>query len=103
MEDMIARIIEMDKKARDMTDEAQKDKLADEQQVILKKETLKNEYLERAKKRIEINRQSARKKADKYLSVIEERDSTVIQELDKAYEKNRDVWVDSIVARVTDG
>ena len=103
VEDMIARILEMDKKARDMTDEAQKDKLANEQQVIQKKESLKNEYLERAKKRIAINQQSARKKADNYLRVIEERDSAVIQELDKTYEKNRDIWVDSIVARVTDG
>ena len=71
--------------------------------MIQKKESLKNEYLERAKKRIAINQQSARKKADNYLRVIEERDSAVIQELDKTYEKNRDIWVDSIVARVTDG
>lgn len=103
MEDMIAKIVEMDKKARDMTDEAQKKKLDYEQHIIRKKEKIKNEYLERAKKRIAINQQSAQKKADEYLMVIQKRDSAVIKELDRAYEKNCDKWVDSIVNRVADG
>ena len=86
LEDMIAKIVEMDKKARDMTDEAQQNKLDYEQHILRKKERIKNDYLERAKKRI-----------------VEERDSAVIKELENTYAKNGDKWVESIVAGVTDG
>ena len=103
MEDMIAKIVEMDKKARDMTDEAQQNKLDYKQHILRKKERIKNEYLERAKKRIAINQQSAQKKADDYMKVIEERDSAIIKELENTYAKNGDKWVESIVAGVTDG
>ena len=103
LEDMIAKIVEMDKKARDMTDEAQQNKLDYEQHILRKKERIKNEYLERAKKRIAINQQSAQKKADDYMKVIEERDSAIIKELENTYAKNGDKWVESIVAGVTDG
>lgn len=103
MEDMIAKIVEMDKKARDMTAEAQRNKLDYENQVIAKRESIKNDFLERAKKRIAINQESAQKKADASLKLIEERDSAVIRRLDSVYETNCDKWVDEIVARVIDG
>ncbi len=100
---MIAKIVEMDKKARDMTAEAQRNKLDYENQVIAKRESIKNDFLERAKKRIAINQESAQKKADASLKLIEERDSAVIRRLDSVYETNCDKWVDEIVARVIDG
>ncbi len=102
MEDMIAKIVEMDKKARSMNEEAQKNKLDYENQVIAKRENIKNDFLERAEKRIAINRDSARKKADSTLKQIEERDSAVIRRLDDTYEQNCDKWVDEIVARCID-
>lgn len=100
MEDMIAKIVEMDKKARSMTEEARKSKLDYENQVIEKRESIKNEFLERAEKRIAINTESARKKADITLKQIEERDSAVIKRLDDEYKRSGDKWVDEIVARV---
>lgn len=103
MEDMIAKIIEMDKKAREMNDEAQRRKLNYEQHIIRKKESIKNDYLERAKKRIAINQQTAQKKADSTLQMIRERDEAIIRELEQSYEKNCDTWVDTIVSHVTDG
>ncbi len=100
MEDMIARIVEMDKKARDMTAQAQQKKLDFENKVIAKRESMKNDYLERAKKRVASNRQAAQKKADAALKKIEERDSAVIQRLESVYAQKGDQWVDDIVARV---
>ena len=81
MEDMIARIVEMDKKAREMTDEAVKNKLDYEQRIIQTKEKIKNDYLERAKQRIEVNRQSAQKKADDQLRLIMEKNSAARRKL----------------------
>ena len=102
MEDMIAKIVEMDKKARDMTEEAQRNKLDYENQVLAKRENIKNEFLGRAKKRISINQEAAQKKADASLKLIEERDSAVIGRLESVYKENCDKWVDEIVARVTE-
>ncbi len=99
---MIAKIVEMDKKARDMTEEAHRDKLDYENQVIAKRENIKNDFLERAKKRISINQDTAQRKADASLRLIEERDSAVIAGLDSVYKQNCDKWVDEIVARVTE-
>ena len=48
MEDMISKIIDMDKKARSLTDEAQKSKLDFEKDILQKKEQIKNDYLARA-------------------------------------------------------
>ena len=100
MEDMIARIVEMDKKARDMTDEAIKSKLDYEQKIIQTKERIKNDYLERAKKRISVNQQTAQKKADEKLILLKEKNSTIIKELENTCRENFDEWVEQIVARV---
>lgn len=99
MEDMIARIVEMDKKARDITEEAQKNKLDYENQVIAKREGMKNEYLGRAKKRISINEESARKKAERSIRQMEERNNAVIRRMDSTYAQNRDQWINEIVTR----
>ncbi len=103
MEDMISKIVNMDKKARDITDEAQKSKIDYEHQIILTKEKIKNDYLERAKKRIEINQQTARKKADEQLELLEEKNQAIIQRLDQTCSDNLNQWVDTIVGNVLAG
>lgn len=100
MEDMISKIVEMDKKARDITAEAQKSKIDYEHQIIQTKEKIKNDYLERAVQRVEINRQTAQKKADNELKVIQAKHAAIIENLDKTYSENSDRWVDEIVSRV---
>ena len=100
MEDMIARIVEMDKKARDMTEQAQQSKLDHENRIIAKRESIKAELLERAKKRIAINEKTAVQKAEKERRQIEERDSAMIEKLESEYKSHCDEWVDTIVARV---
>lgn len=100
MEDMISKIVEMDKKARDITAEAQKSKIDYEKQIILTKEKIKNDYLERAVKRVEINRQTAQEKADRELKIIQAKNAEIIEKLDKTYSEKGDKWVDEIVARV---
>ena len=55
MKDMISKIIEMDEKARELTDMAQKDKINSYQEIAAKREKLHDDYIKRARKRIEIN------------------------------------------------
>ena len=102
MEEMIAKIIEMDKKAREMNEKAQKTKLSYENEVLLTKEKIKNDYLERANKRIAINQQTAQKRADEKLSAITQKNQAVSESLEKAYAENGDTWVNENVSRVTE-
>lgn len=100
MEDMIAKIVEMDKKARELNEKAQKNKIDYEHNVVLTKEKIKNDYLERAKKRIAINQQTARKRADERLAGIREKNNAIILRLEESYAKDGDRWVENIVGRV---
>lgn len=100
MEDMIARIIDMDKKARDITNKAQQTKVDYEKEIILKKEKIKQDYLERAKERVKVNRQNAQKKADDSLKKIEAKNAAVMEKLKKTDAENHDRWVSEIVQRV---
>ncbi len=102
MEEMIARIVEMDKKAREMNETALKTKLSYENEVLLTKEKIKHDYLERANKRIVINQQTAQKRADEKLAAITEKNQAVVERLEKAYNENAEKWADEIVARVID-
>ena len=100
MEEMIARIIEMDKKAREMNETALKTKLSYENEVLLTKETIKTDYLERANKRIAINQQTAQKRADEKLAAITEKNQAVVERLEKSYSENAEKWADEIFSRV---
>src|SRR5574344_2796337 len=100
MEDMISKIVDMDKKARDITAEAQKSKIDYEHQIIQTKEKIKNDYLTRAVERVKINEQTAQKKADEELALLKSTNAKIIQILDKTYSDNYDKWIGEIVNRV---
>ena len=91
MEDMISRIVDMDKKARSLTDEVKQSKIDYEKQVIRTKENIKNNFLEKAKERIKI---------DEELALIEQKNSAIIKSLDDTYSANKDRWINEIFERV---
>jgi hypothetical protein len=103
LEDMISKILDMDKKARDLTDAAVQSKVDYEKEIIRTKEKIKNDYLERANERIKINTRSAQKDADEKLAALEKKNAVVIDHLDSEYKENRDRWVNEIVQRVISG
>lgn len=55
MEEMIKRIIDMDRKAQEITEAARREKLESEKELFKRAEALKEEYLDRARRRIQIN------------------------------------------------
>ena len=95
MKDMIDRIIEMDKTARDLTQRVQKDRLSLENEIKVKKEEIRNEYLERARKRLAAN-EITEKQKQKIISTCKE----ISESLDKLYAQKCDEWVDIIVKNV---
>ena len=50
MEEMIKRIIDMDRKAQEITEAARREKLESEKELVKRAEALKEEYLDRARR-----------------------------------------------------
>ena len=103
MKDMIERIIEMDTAARELTQRAQKDKINSEQEIEKKKEEIRSQYLERARKRISINEVTEKKLAQEKMKKIRDNQNEISHNLKERYEKMSDEWVDMIVKRVLEG
>lgn len=102
MQDMISKIVEMDEKARELNDEALKSKIDYEQEIAVAKQTIIKDYLERARKRVQINAQSERDAA-KRNSLKLVRLTPNRKKLDDLYGSNCDSWVDEIFKRVISG
>ncbi|MDD6395056.1 MAG: hypothetical protein ACI4IJ_06875 [Acutalibacteraceae bacterium] len=100
MQDMVKRIVEMDKHARELTDEAKRLKVGSEDRILAKKEELRRTYEEKVNARLELIRQAEVKTAEDELKLILEKQKKVEQNLNDLYAQNCDAWVDAIVARV---
>ncbi len=103
MNDMISKIVEMDEKARDLNDEILESKLDYEKEVAAAKENIINDYLERARNRIQLNTQSERDAAEKALAETRESHAKLEKKLDEIFAANCDRWVDEIFKRVISG
>lgn len=100
MEDMLAKIVEMDEKARELTEEANREKATSEQDIAKAKEAVYNDYIEKARKRIAKNEQTERKAAENKLREVQQKQKETLERLEQLYSENCDKWVDTIVDRV---
>ena len=64
MEAMIKRIIDIDEKAREITDAAQRERKDSEEEIVEKARRLRDDYLEKARARIRTNLETEQKLAD---------------------------------------
>ena len=100
MEDMLSKIIEMDQKASLLTEDAQKTKTQLEQEIVKAKESIYNDYIERARKRIDLNEKADLENAQKSIVEIKANTENLLKQLNDTYNQNGDVWVDAIVKKV---
>lgn len=103
MEDMIKRIIDMDKKAREITDSAQKEKLQSEQEIARRALQLREEYLERARRRIQINAETEKALAEQKWARRKQKYAQQREHLEQTFQSKRTEWVDQIVKNVLEG
>lgn len=99
MQDMVERIVEMDKHARELTDEAKRLKVGSEDRIKAKKEELRQRYHEKVNERLELIKKAEVKTADEEFKLILEKQKQLESRLDDMYAQNCDAWVDQIVAR----
>lgn len=100
MQDMLKQIVEMDEKARQITDAAQLEKINTEKEISQKREAIREEYLARARARIEKNRPLEQEAAEKTWQVSERKYQALSEQLDQTYLASGDNWVQQIVQKV---
>ena len=101
MQDMVERIVEMDKRARELTDEAKRLRVGSEDRIMAKKEELRQGYRDRAEERVELIKKAEARNAEVELKAILARQKEMERNLDELYRQKGDEWVASIVARAT--
>lgn len=101
MEDMIRRIVEVDRRAQQVLDKAQQEKLEAEGQITEKVLKLRENYLDQARRRIQIDTENDRtlfeqrwKRRQKYF----DKQSGRLQE---RYAEKHDAWLATIVENAT--
>lgn len=100
MQDMLTKIVEMDEKARSLTAEAEKSKAESEKDIARIREDIYNDYIERARKRIEKNEAAQRQATEENWKKTEAHQQETIDKLEKLYTEKCDSWVNEIVNRV---
>ena len=100
MQDMIQQIVEMDRKAREITDAAQQEKVHSEKEIAKRREEIRTEYLAKARRRIALNEPQERAAAEKAWERASRHYEEVSHALDERYQMMGDRWVQEIVARV---
>lgn len=100
MQDLMKQIIEMDRKARQITEAAQREKVDSEKDVQKKREEIRQKYLEEARRRIAANEPKERAAAEELWEEKRKRYEEVANHLSQLYRENGDRWVNQIAARV---
>lgn len=103
MQDIIQKIIEIDKRAQKMTAEAQAARTEAEKTVHQDTNKLRDEYLARARRRIEKTRATEETFEQQSLKEIEEKHAATADSLRAMYEKNRAQWVEQLFQKVIGG
>ena len=100
MQDMIKKIVDMDEKAQEITEEAKRSKALSAQEIAETKERIRENYLARARKRIELNRIQEKNQARQILADAEKKYEVQLIKMQELYRQQGGKWVDAIVGRV---
>ncbi|HIY27745.1 MAG TPA: hypothetical protein H9679_01790 [Firmicutes bacterium] len=100
MQNMVKQIVDMDRKAREITDAAQLEKVQTEKDIVKKREDIRAEYLKRARHRIAMNEPQERAAAEEAWKVSVKKYQELAQNLDEAYANQSAQWIQELVSRV---
>lgn len=99
MQDLLKKIIEMDEEARKVEQQAKSEKIKSEEEVEQLREQIYNDYIARAKDRVEKNIAVEEARAQEYVKAYRERIDTAKRDMQTLYAENKEKWVDEIVKR----
>ena len=99
MQDLLKKIIEMDEEARKVEQQAKSEKIKSEEEVEQLREQIYNDYIARAKDRVEKNIAVEEARAQEYVKAYRERIDTAKRDMQTLYAENKEKWVDEFVKR----
>lgn len=100
MKDMVGKIVDAEKKARELTENVKQSKVTVEQEIAEIKKKIKEDYLTRARNRIRINKMAEQKETDKAWDEISKNQSEVSRKLNEIYNMKKTEWVDQIINNI---
>lgn len=100
MDDMLSKIVDMDEKFRLETKQAEQRKADSFKKITEKKDTIYNDYINRARTRIKKNEVAEREAAVKKWNIIEANQKSFLSAMDELYATNGEYWIDTIVKNV---
>lgn len=103
MQDLMKQIIDMDQKAREITDSAQKEKIDSEKEVSQRREEIRKKYLDEARQRLAKDEPSERAAAEAAWKEKDRQNEQIMNRLNTQYAEKGDEWVSEIVQRVIGG
>lgn len=103
MQDLMKQIVEMDRKARAITDSAQKEKIDSEKEVTQRREEIRKNYLEKARQRIAENEPLERAAAEKAWTEKNRKNEILLKQMNDLYAEKGDEWVSDITGRIIGG
>lgn len=103
MQEIINQIIEIDKKAQAMTDEALSMKKKAESDIKNEIDALHDKYMQRANRRIKVTSDTEQKFLEETLQSIKAKYENKKSNLNEDYEKNHTLWAGEIYKRVIGG
>ena len=99
MQDLLAKIIKMDEQARKIEQQAKAEKLESEKEVEALREQIYNDYIKRAKERIEKNIAVDQAQADERLAEYKKHIDDTKESMRKLRDEKKEEWVGEIVSR----
>jgi len=100
MENLLTKIIEMDEKARKTRKQAEKEKVQSEEEIELLRQQIYDDYIRRARERVEKNIAVDRQQAESDYAAAEQHTEELIRQMQERYAAYGDSWVDTIVKNV---
>ena len=100
MQDLLAKIIAMDEKARKMQDKQKLHKIESEKEIEQLRESIYNDYIERAKIQIDQNIAEDQAAADQELEAYRKSTEQAKADMQARFDECHDEWVKTIVDRV---
>ena len=100
MENMIERILNIDKLAREAKSEINKENVTLEEEIKRRKKEIREDYLKRAYERVRENSSLEEKSSAEVIARGEEGTKNKLSELENISKNNIDFWVNEIVGRV---
>ena len=99
VEDMIKKILSIDKLARDAKNRMQRENVTWEETKKARKKEIREDYLKRAYERIEHNSLLEKESAERIINEAKAKTEEKLKELNKISEEKEEFWVNEIVKR----